>query len=272
MAYVDIQTKNADYKAILTNHKVEVPASYMPSEASGLLLEVVDCELELIYSFLKESDTFSNTLRGNKRHYANLLSHCRRKKIPLVQAEPLYTETGSRYYLSVPKSDLTAVNELEIRRAYNFIDIFSNEQAELPRFNNLFADLETSVGFLSDNFSDWVELRNLLMAHRAEQFAKYQKTQGVPYPYLALACGILHAGLVRSLEMPPQQRLAEIKEHPLLTRLYNLRELPNLCFAQYSAAENKWGVSAIIDPAFKQATISGRNGNGKSEIWQKASA
>jgi hypothetical protein len=248
MAFINVESRGIDYRVILGDHSQIVPASQMPDLADGLLLEDVATDPILLLAFT--ANRFHPVHTGRDDHYKDLLDHCRAHKVPVIMAEPIYSYHGA---LTMRKREPDSPEKEYIaKQAYVFLSMMAETPRELLAHSEAFEEFKKFADLVLEQFGrEKHQFRNLIMAHRAEVFARRLAILGVSRPRLALACGSAHIGVIRALEIDFERRAEMIRRNSLFEESLSPTERESIYYAAYDNSDQQWHVRSLEDPELR---------------------
>src|SRR3989338_1473809 len=154
MAFIDIEAPNTDYRIIITNHKTTAEESQIPLTCTALVIEAI-CDDQLLRRSYLEG-RYSPYQDLATIHYQKLLSYCRKKGLPLVLAEPLYTPKGvdlaqPKYYIEEQDYTAEGVDQSMTSAKTRLLSLGSKPDSirlHSPEFELLERDTELVVSIL----------------------------------------------------------------------------------------------------------------------------
>lgn len=197
MAYINLETNNADFRLILGYHEGITPVKQLPKDYTGILLEHV---------YTKQDNLEEVT---EYKQYRALIGRAREDRTPVVLAESVMSKKGMllamlAYYTSDYKG--LWYKPLE-PLAFSAQEVNTDNKA--VKYGDFLAFLRgLPLGHLTDGFI--TGYRNLLMAQKAESFAQFQISKGIKRPSVAIVVGAAHTGVVKALNLKPEERVSEL--------------------------------------------------------------
>lgn len=244
MSYVNLETEQTDFRLILSEHGDITKAQQLPDNCTGVLIEA---------GFIDSKDFFDDIESGSfllDKQYDEIIAVAEDKQLPIVTAEPLYTQKKLDDYNNRVVDSFTLLCHLPLLPGFLYL---ARSSKEINMGNLAFRLLYQSALFLEDVTStkEDTQFRNLVMAQRAESFASLQISEGIKRPCLALIVGGLHLGVIRALEASEEGRVRRIMESPFLEKYVRMESLPEGYISQYNKGRKRWGRYSFEDPRLK---------------------
>lgn len=250
MAYINVETDRADFRLILGSHLTTLSANQLPARCTAILLEGVCDKQNIMYE----------SLEGDPKHKGNTLvtqfAEFRRESkvhgIPLVAADPLVEPTRLLQAMRNQRN----IGWLSYHPRFIFgscaASLITANSGEITEQSFLFRSVNSSVELLQKhNKTPTITGRNLTIAQRAIAFAEYQRSHGVERPFVAIAAGSLHLGVVKTLRMDAKDRTAAVLRHPDLNYYFPRAYLAEILFVQYDNRRGKWKRNSFRDPLLR---------------------
>jgi hypothetical protein len=239
MAYINIETKDVDYRLLLTHHSLPVEDSEISPNLTGLIIEGGGFSYERLFDYLtgreKNVESFSKVVEHPLK---NLFKRIRRGQIPVVSAEPLSPLSTTKISRLEEEFNRETQAFKGRERYLDVINRIKRYGGEISPDDQLIKDLEETEGVVSQlrHGDVTITLRSLVMAQRSFAFGRHQRENGVERPCLNIATGSLHVGIRRYLEMNEDERVRSILVHPSLFINYSRDDLAKGFYVIYEQA------------------------------------
>lgn len=214
MAFIDIETREAGFRVVLTSHGLKIPKEIIPKSTQAILVEGNDDRRDSIRLMVATGGFPERGLWP----YREIVAESERREIPVVAIEPFATLEGiakgyQRVYLA---------NFLQSVLEKVGIKEFGQPSKNVSMNDPIFRRMELLARLHEMIMPEiQIESKNLLWAERAHVFAGILNEGGIPtlrnevakphdHPNQLLVTGALHLGIVRKLQMSKDERLRAI--------------------------------------------------------------
>ncbi len=250
MAYIDIETENADFRLALVNHDFVITDNDLPENCSGLLVEMLYESPQVALDSLNGS-LIPSSFEGIDK-YGAIREYAKQREIPLVTLEPaadILLVQCEREDRRERRQRLTG-KEWEDFTVLEIINIgFSGMELVQP-----FIGIVEQFDPLVNGTDFMVSTRNLVAAERAASFAKFQENQMKKRPYLAVVMGLGHLGIRNMFKMDPDERMTRIAEDPNVYDFFYPETFDQLFVTEFKKKPQAghWHNYAVEFPHLKQ--------------------
>jgi hypothetical protein len=264
MAYIDVETQEADYRVILGYHLFSSSPKQIPEGTRAVVVET---------SF---SSGAYQMMEGRFPQYSKIARHCREREIPIFAGEPdldkqygVPLSWGNRILYSGRDINLLMKISLlgSFMRIVNPVQflpwVFSLEaRASLGSFrmeegDRFYESLVNGARRQNRVMFGTVDFRDNMQAHRAqvvEQVTRDSRSGKRDKRPVVVVSGSYHVGVAPKLREHPTQVFLRLA-NPATSYIYNPKSVGRIRYISYDPYENSWQRGSMPDPYFSEEGI-----------------